>query len=125
MLLRLTFEGDFMSNRFFRRHFRASGQALESRLHPGAVGLADAALGLYNSPAGVAVQNAATAYQVGQLAWSGHTNALLGAVQVSQPYPLKGVWGQAHRGVPPQLPHRLALPQIHLAPPHIPFLRWP
>jgi hypothetical protein len=125
MLLRLTFEGDSMSNRSLRRHFRACGHALESRLHLGAVALADAALGLYNSPAGVAVQTAATAYQAGQLAWSGHTNVLLGAVQVSQPYPLKAVWGQVHRDAPPQLPHRLALPQIHLAPPHIPFLRWP
>jgi hypothetical protein len=125
MLLRLTFEGCSMSNRSSRCHFRATGQSLESRLHPGALGLTDAALGLYNSPAGVAVQTAATAYHVGQLAWSGHTNLLLGSVQVSQPYPLKGIWGHAHDDVRPELPHRLALPQIHLAPPHIPFLGWP
>ena len=49
----------------------------------------------------------------------------LGSVQVSQPYPLKGIWGHAHDDVRPELPHRLALPQIHLAPPHIPFLRRP
>ncbi len=88
---------------------------LESRQVTAVVGLAPAAVALYSSPLVAAASTAATAYQVGQLAYSGHTTFLLGAVRVDQPFALQGRLGK-HPGPhhhPPR-PNKAAPPGIRL-----------
>ncbi len=88
---------------------------LEARQVPAVVGLGPAAVALYRSPLVAAASTAATAYQVGQLAYSGHTTFLLGAVRVDQPFALKGHIGKhpgPHRQ--PPLPPKAAPPGIRL-----------
>jgi hypothetical protein len=72
--------------------------ALERRQAPALLGLAPAAVALYSSPLVSAAGAAATAYQVGQLAYTGHTTLLLGAVRVEQPFALRDLHGPRRAG---------------------------
>ena len=72
--------------------------ALERRQAPALLGLAPAAVALYSSPLASAAGAAATAYQVGQLAYTGHTTLLLGAVRVEQPFALRDLHGPRPAG---------------------------
>jgi hypothetical protein len=76
------------------RHRRVpTGEPLEPRDLTAGLGLATTAATLSNSPLVAAARSAALAYQVGQLAWAGHTRLLLGTVEVTQPHPLKDLRG--------------------------------
>jgi hypothetical protein len=88
-----------MNDRIARRRAPAWDH-LERRQVAAVVGLAPAAVAILNSPLVAAASTAATVYQVGQLAYTGHTTFGLGAVRVDQPYSLRGHLGK-HPG-----PHR-------------------
>lgn len=77
-----------MPNPRRNRRPRLRVEAIEPRDLPAGLDLAGlAALG--SSPLVSAARTAMLAYNVGQLAYTGHTSLLFGAVQVSQPFALK------------------------------------
>ncbi len=80
-----------MERRSIRHRVRLGGEVLERRDQAGLLDLASAAAAVYDSPVVVAARAAALGYQVGRLAWTGHTSFLLGTVQVSQPDALKNL----------------------------------
>ena len=100
-------------------------EGLEGRSHPDAVGLAAGAIALFNSPIGLAARAAATAYQVGQFAYTGHTSFLLGSVQVSQPYALKALLARHHRPTPAAWPHGFVPPTVTFHQPSLPHFPFP
>lgn len=111
-----------MARRPFRHEFRPGATALEPRRPPAAVGALAAASAVYGSPLAVAARTAALAYQAGQFAYSGHTSFLLGAVTVSQPYPLRSALGRhPHRGLPAPVPAP-AVVRVEFGRPHLPSM---
>src|SRR5689334_15527296 len=100
-----------MATRESRRRRAPTFDPLERRRVSAVIGLAPAAVALYSSPLVSAVGTAATIYQAGQLAYTGHTTLLLGAVRVDQPYALKDLRG--HRAGSPAW----ALPGVRLQTP--------
>jgi hypothetical protein len=104
-----------------RHQFRPDFLPLEPRDQMDVAGIATAVGGLYSSPVVVAARAAVLGYQVGQLAWTGHTGFLLGSVNVTQPYPLKAVLSHGPHRHPPNAPQGPALLQVRLGPPHLPF----
>lgn len=93
-----------MPSRSDRVRGRLAVEHLEARNYPGGLlGFGTAALALVNSLVGVAARVATTAYQVGQLAWTGHTRLLFAKVEVSQPWALRSLGHQQPRKVLP--PH--------------------
>ena len=101
---------------------------LETRDPPAGLGVAAAALALYDSPVVAAARTAALVYHAGQLAYTGHTSFLLGTVRVTQPYPLKSLGGLHPRPFPPprapavrgpglnQVPSSVTPPGLRLSP---------
>ena len=96
---------------------------LEGRSHPDAIGLSAAALALFSSPVAVAARTAATVYQAGQLAYTGHTSFLLGSVQVTEPYALKTLLSRQHHAPGAGFPHRFVPPTVTFHAPTVPH--WP
>lgn len=79
-----------------KRRSRPYVEAIEPRNSPAGLELAGLAAAIGSSPVVVAARTAALAYHAGQLAYTGHTSLLLGAVRVSQPFALKNL-GTGHR----------------------------
>jgi len=102
-----------------------SCQDLEGRNHPDAIGLAAAAIGLFSSPVVVAARTAATAYQLGQFAYTGHTSFLLGSVQVTEPYALKSLLARHHHAPGAAASHRVVPPTITFQAPTWPHFHFP
>jgi hypothetical protein len=78
-----------MPTRRPKRRPRPYVEAIEPRDPPAGLGLAGLAAAIGSSPVVATARTAVLAYHVGQLAYTGHTSLLLGAVRVSQPFALR------------------------------------
>jgi hypothetical protein len=103
-----------MERRSIRHRARLGGEVLERRDQAGLLDLASAAAVVYDSPVVVAARAAALGYQVGRLAWNGHTSFLLGTVQVSQPDALKNLRAHPTHGHGHGQGQALVLPIPHV-----------
>src|SRR4051794_37981880 len=78
-----------MPTRRPERRPRPCVEAIEPRDPPAGLELAGLAAAIGSSPVVATARTAVLAYHVGQLAYTGHTSLLFGAVRVSQPFALR------------------------------------
>src|SRR5262249_43346895 len=84
-----------------KRRRRPCVEDIEPRDPPAGLSLAGVAAAVDSSPVLSAARTAVLAYHVGQLAYTGHTSLLFGAVRVSQPFALKNLANGRRFGAAP------------------------
>jgi hypothetical protein len=105
-----------MATRPPRRDHTPACEPLERRSPLDGVGLVSAAWGIYNSPLVSTARTVVLGYKAAQLAWTGHTSLLFGAVRVSQPFALDSLvhgHAQGHAGSPHHHDHGHWHPHDH------------